>query len=471
MTRRDNCARGLKRKALLQGAQWMVGAPVFRRLLLRRLKRQLRQSYDEKEKDPERLRYLKWFGRHLEAFAERLILERPSAARAALRFADTWVRDMDRRAAMRAEGLPTPVTAVIEPTDRCNLKCPGCYAASSRGGSDMPFERLVDIVQQIVDMGVTLITISGGEPFIRELEDQVISRLAEEFNSHAFLVYTNGTLIDRQAARRLGEVGNVFPAISVEGFEHETDARRGGGIYQRDRCARERLAEHEVMHGFSATVTRENAELIAGDEFIEKRIEEGDLFGWFFLLQPIGRSPRPDLMVTADQRAMLRESIFRWRAENRPIFLGDFWNDGHLAGGCIAGGAGYFHIYANGDISPCVFSPVSCANIHDVIEGRSEYRTLAEVVREHPFFAGVRERQRTITDRRAPCILIDHPELFRSLCAEHAFKPGRNMPEDYLQGEIADAITRRAEEWEKKLACMPELPDCVMVDVAELQTA
>lgn len=36
------------------------------------------------------------------------------------------------------------------------------------------------------------------------------------------------------------------------------------------------------------------------DDFIDLRIGDGDLSGWFFLPQPIGRSPRADLMVTAE---------------------------------------------------------------------------------------------------------------------------------------------------------------------------
>ena len=66
------------------------------------------------------------------------------------------------------------------------------------------------------------------------------------------------------------------------------------------------------------------------------------------------------LLVTADQRARLREQIFKWRDQGKPIFLGDFWNDGCFVGGCIAGARYYFHIYANGDISPCVFAPIAC---------------------------------------------------------------------------------------------------------------
>jgi MoaA/NifB/PqqE/SkfB family radical SAM enzyme len=201
---------------------------------------------------------------------------------------------MYRRTAHQHEGkVATPATVVIEPTDRCNLTCPGCYAKSSSGGCDLLFERMTEVVEQVVDMGVTLVTISGGEPFLREKADRTLTRLAERFDDRGFLVCTNGTMIDEDIARRLGEVGNIFPAISVEGFEHQTDARRGRGVYEKRRRLRQTLAEYKVMFGFSATITRENCEAICTDAFLERRIAEDDLFGWFFLLQPIGPSRAP----------------------------------------------------------------------------------------------------------------------------------------------------------------------------------
>jgi MoaA/NifB/PqqE/SkfB family radical SAM enzyme len=347
---------------------------------------------------------------------------------------------------------------VIELTDRCNLNCPGCYAKSTRDGSDLPYEQLEDVVRQVADMGVTLVTLTGGEPFLREKADRVITRLAEKHRDLGFLVYTNGTLIDAETATRLGKLGNIFPAISVEGFEHQTDARRGRGTYEQDRRVRKLLADNEVMCGFSATVTRENAEAICSDEFLKMRIAEGDLFGWFFLLQPIGRSPRPDLMPSARQRALLRETIYRWRSEDQPVFLGDFWNDGHLVGGCIAGGRYYFLIRANGDISPCVFSPISCGNVFDIIGGRSEHRTLRDFVQNNPIFKAYRQEQKGIHDRSRPCLLVDHPEAFRRVTNQGGWQPARNMPPGYLDGEIARAIDAAAGAWKEYSASLPPLP-------------
>lgn len=444
--------------ASLKAADLALRVPGLRDFFLDRLLQHLTRSYDETEAETELLTYHRWFGERLRPFLHRLVSERPAAARAILRFVGAWIRDVYRRTDVQAGSEVAPCTVVIEPTDRCNLSCPGCYAKSTADGDDLPQERLEEIVEQVVDMGVTLVTLSGGEPFLRERREQTLTRLAERFEDRGFLVYTNGTLIDDAVADRLARVGNIFPAISVEGYEHQTDARRGRGVYDQNRRIRQRLADAGVMTGFSATVTRENAESIADDAFIDLRIEEGDLFGWFFLLQPIGRSPRPDLMVTADQRAMLREAVTRWRQQGRPIFLGDFWNDGPIVGGCIAGGRYYFHVYANGDISPCVFSPVAAGNIFDIIAGRTPYASLRDFVQRSPVFTAFREEQRRIDDRNRPCLLIDHPEAFRRIQSLADCRAAKNMPEGYLDGPIAREVDRVAAEWRERAARLPPLP-------------
>lgn len=84
-----------------------------------------------------------------------------------------------------------------------------------------------------------------------------------------FFVYTNGTLNDASMAKWLSQLGNVLPCISVEGYEGETDARRGKGTYAKIIAAMDNLRREGVLFGFSATITRQNNELITSDEFID----------------------------------------------------------------------------------------------------------------------------------------------------------------------------------------------------------
>jgi len=444
--------------------------PAFRDGVLNRLSATLGRSYQENVPDPQLLAFHLWFGRKLRPFLCRLLEERPRAARKLIHLAYVWANDVKRRSHLSAPGIVTPVTFVIEPTGRCNLRCPQCYANSTPEGSDLPYEVWKRAVAEAREMGVTLVTLTGGEPFLREAKDRIISRLAADFPNMGFLVYTNATMIDEDAAARLEEVGNVFPGISVEGYERETDGRRGDGYTRKATRVREILAKHEVLYGFSATVTRRNADLLSADEFIARRLEEGDMFGWYFLLQPIGRSPDASMLVMPEQRAKLRDQVYKWRDEGKPIFLGDFWNDGCLVGGCIAGGRYYFHIYANGDISPCVFAPIACGNVLDVFNGKSEYRSLADFVNRHPFFAKFREKQQEVTDYRAPCLLMDHPEKLREICAQAPWYPANNMPEGYLDGGIARALDSCSKDWEEALRGMPLVPERVQRDIAAART-
>ncbi len=47
------------------------------------------------------------------------------------------------------------------------------------------------------------------------------------------MAYSNGTLIDKDVTLKLQELGNVAPAISIEGLEEETDHRRGKGVWKK----------------------------------------------------------------------------------------------------------------------------------------------------------------------------------------------------------------------------------------------
>ena len=83
-------------------------------------------------------------------------------------------------------------------------------------------------------------------------------------------------------------------------------------------------------------------------------IDMGAKFAWLFTYMPIGAAAVPELIATAEQRKFMYEQIHKFR-ETKPIFTMDFWNDGDAVGGCIAGGRGYCHINANGDVEPCAF--------------------------------------------------------------------------------------------------------------------
>ncbi len=340
-----------------------------------------------------------------------------------------------RKEILAKEGIMPPFFFVISPTMRCNLGCYGCYAGQYKKSDELDFDTVCRVISEARDMGMYFVTISGGEPFFYE----GLLDIFEKHHDISYQIYTNGTLIDDKAVERLVSLGNAAPAISVEGYEAETDARRGKGTYGKVRDAMGRLKDARALFGFSATVTRHNVDLLSSEEFVDTMVDRGCAFGWYFIYIPIGREPQLDLMPTPAQRDMLRQRVKRMRS-TKPILVADFWNDGPLVGGCIAGGRRYLHINCKGDVEPCVF-------VHFAVDNIKE-KSLMEAVKS-PFFTSIRERQKINNENPLlPCMIIDHPETLRELVAEYDAYPTHDGAET-LVNEMADYLDSYALEYGK----------------------
>ncbi|MBC8393852.1 MAG: radical SAM protein [Deltaproteobacteria bacterium] len=305
----------------------------------------------------------------------------------------------------RNDGIYPPGFFVISPSMKCNLNCYGCYAGSYQKSSELSFDEIDRVLTQAKEMGLFFCVVSGGEPFFYPR----IFDLFEKHDDVFFQVYTHGGLIDEKVCQRLAELGNVLPAISIEGFREETDERRGAGHFDRVMKAMDLLREAKILFAFSATLTRKNTELLNSDRFVDLMIEKGCILGWYFLYMPIGREPNLDLMQTPEQRGYQVERLIYLRS-NKPILLADFWNDGHVVGGCICGGRKYFHINANGDIEPCVFCHFATHNIRS--------SSLQDAIRS-PFFQSIRCQLPSYDNLLRPCIIVDRPEISRKVIAEN----------------------------------------------------
>jgi MoaA/NifB/PqqE/SkfB family radical SAM enzyme len=328
-------------------------------------------------------------------------------------------------------GFHPPFLLVLSPTMRCNLACYGCYAGQYAKGEELATEEIHRLLREAKEMGIFFITVSGGEPFIRP-------DLLDIFAAHHdlyFQVYTNGTFIDRALARRLADLGNVLPAISVEGFEKETDARRGPGHFQKILGAMANLREEGVLFGFSATATRETNDFIMSDEFVNFFAAQGCFIGWYFNYIPIGTRPTLALMPTPEQRIYRRQRLVALRKKSS-IILADFWNDGPLVGGCIAGDR-YLHVNCRGDVEPCVFVHFAVDNIRK--------KPLAEILNSE-FFRAIRRRQPYTQNYYRPCLIIDHPHILREVVKETGAHPTHADAEGILD-TLAGDLDRYAHDY------------------------
>ena len=268
-------------------------------------------------------------------------------------------------------GEPPPSFIVFSPTQICNLRCIGCYASSAANTpTTLPYSYVDKIVSEVYDIwGSRFITISGGEPFMYKSEGKTLFDIYQKYNDMFFLAYTNGTVINEEVAERLAELANITPAISVEGFEKETDKRRGAGTHKKILETFERLRQVGVPFGISVTATSKNADILLADEFYDFYFkEQGACYMWQFQLMPIGRGKDElDLMVSPEKRLKLYR---KWEKllSGKKYCMADFWNSGALSRGCIAYGrsGGYIYIDWHGNVTPCAFIPYYADNIYDL---------------------------------------------------------------------------------------------------------
>ena len=251
-----------------------------------------------------------------------------------------------------------------------------------------------------------------------------LMRLFKKYHDMFFLTYTNGTFLDAKVAKQLGKLGNVAPAISVEGWEEETDARRGRGTWNKILSAMENLRKNGVLFGISVTATKYNLDVITEDKFVEFFMNKGVIFGWYFMFMPVGKDPILDLIMTPEQRKKCGQRVRELR-DKYPVFLGDFWNDGEAVGGCLAGGRQYLHILNSGNVEVCVFAHFGVDNIRE--------KPLLEIVNS-PFFKDIRRNfpYNENANLKRPCMIIDNPTVLRETVHKHVVSAGHLHSEDII---------------------------------------
>src|SRR6266571_1533280 len=121
------------------------------------------------------------------------------------------------------KGQYFPPFLYVSIINSCNLRCQGCWvdvAAKQEIIEPPAFHKLIREARQ---MGNTYFGIVGGEPF---MHPHLLDMLAEHPDCY-FQIFTNGHFITPERAKRLWQLGNVTPLVSVEGTEIVSDERRG----------------------------------------------------------------------------------------------------------------------------------------------------------------------------------------------------------------------------------------------------
>lgn len=167
---------------------------------------------------------------------------------------------------MEIKYLPKPTRFHLQwhITDRCNWHCKHCYQTEEYIKNELDTEGLFHILNQYID-ALKLwkikgtINVTGGEPFVREDFFQLLEKIHENKDIISRVgVMSNGSLITKEIARKLKEVGVQMVQVSLEGLKEINDDIRGKDSFEKIVRAAKILVEEGMPTTISLTSHKSN---------------------------------------------------------------------------------------------------------------------------------------------------------------------------------------------------------------------
>ncbi|MCM8800865.1 MAG: putative heme d1 biosynthesis radical SAM protein NirJ2 [Candidatus Omnitrophica bacterium] len=260
-------------------------------------------------------------------------------------------------------------------TKACNLNCKHCYRdAGKKDPSELNTKEAKELIKEISKSKFKIVVFSGGEPLLREDIYELIS-----FSSKCGLrpvLGTNGTLINKDVAKRLKKAGLGCAGISLDSLNPEIhdEFRQKEGTWNKVLEAMKNCKDEGLRFQVHTTVLKINFKEIT--EITDFASELGASSHHIFFLVPTGRGREIcDSSLSLTEYKMLLKKILEKQKETnielKPVCAPQFLPLSKRLGinmsferGCICG-ISYCCILPNGDIYPCPYLPVKIGNIRE----------------------------------------------------------------------------------------------------------
>lgn len=143
----------------------------------------------------------------------------------------------------------------------CNMRCAHCGSSCSDALPDqLSLDEAYKLIDELADLGLKWMTLSGGEPLTHKNWKQIATRLYEKGIETNMI--TNGSLITPEIAKSIAECHLSTVAISVDGTKEVHDKIRKPGSFELLENAFALLRQHDVFLGAITTVTKDNIDIL-----------------------------------------------------------------------------------------------------------------------------------------------------------------------------------------------------------------
>jgi MoaA/NifB/PqqE/SkfB family radical SAM enzyme len=272
-----------------------------------------------------------------------------------------YTRFINEQLLARAEG---PSHAQIGLTNACPQNCEYCYNRN-RTGRTMDKDTIKKVIRDLKEMGVVWLGLTGGEPLL----NKDILEITESASADcAVKLFTTGATLTRDLASDLKAAGLFSVCVSLDHYrEEEHDRRRRTpGAFKQALKALEIFRDIGGIHvGVSAVLSRNMIRTDQAEEYLLFLIGLGIHETWLSEVKPsLEAFWDRNLVITEEDRLKLIRLQDRYNKGGKITvnYLGHFEGKEHF--GCNAG-CKMVYVDAFGEVSPCVFTPLSFGNVQD----------------------------------------------------------------------------------------------------------
>jgi len=312
------------------------------------------------------------------------------------------IRAFEKR---KKRGVFFPPFVFISITQRCNLKCRGCWAIGADNPVDMSRELLDHVVAESRKQGCRFFGILGGEPL---LIDWLPDFFKQNLNSY-FQLFTNGHLLTAEKTEQFAEAGNVSPLVSIEGWNESYAERRGAGEgFQKALDALALCKKNGLITGVATSVSNGNFNDVVKSGFIDEMVRRGAHYVWFYIYRPSGIDPNFADALSDEKVRELRQFMVDERKRCKSAVIVDAYWDQKGEAVCPGAMGVSHHINAMGNVEPC--PPIQCSDCRLTTES-----DIAAEIIGSKLLEDFREEIPKLT---RGCVLMDHPEELSQLARD-----------------------------------------------------
>jgi len=284
-----------------------------------------------------------------------------------------------------------PISVVWEITLACNMSCMHCGSAAGRViSNELTTQEALDLCNELKELGTELITLMGGEPFLRK-DWYIIAKKIKELGMDLTFI-TNGLIIDKKIISQLEELEPYAVAIILDGALPKThDSIRGvNGAYNKAIDSLELLKKAGISTSIITTLHKNNVKELPKirDLILNKGI------AWQIQMAgPTGRFPK-DLVLSEEEfysvAMFISSSRNQYSLKELPVMgAHNFGYHSHILGlimispiwkGCQAGTTS-LGIQSNGGIKACLSMP------DDYVEDNIRNKSITDIWNDLNFAA------------------------------------------------------------------------------------